>query len=59
MNNDLELEVTLKRDAIQELIAENYTREELFNLIVYCLNKQGNERGAALEIAANLELFAS
>ena len=59
MNNDIEMEVAIKRDYITELIANNYTQEELLNLIIDVLNIQGNEVAAAKNLAANLELFAS
>lgn len=59
MNNDITFETSIKRDELAELIAKNYTREELLHLIIYVIQEQGNEVQTAKQIAANLELFAT
>ena len=59
MNNNISFETSINRDELADMIAKNYTREELLNLIIYVLETQGNEAQAAKEIAANLELFAT
>lgn len=59
MNNNITFETSIKRDDLADMIAKNYTREELLNLIIYVLQTQGNEVQAAKQIAANLELFAT
>lgn len=59
MNNDIIFETSIKRDDLADIIAKNYTREELLNLVIYVLQTQGNEVQGAKQIAANLELFAT
>ena len=59
MNNNITFETSIKRDDLADMIAKDYTREELLNLIIYVLQTQGNEVQAAKQIAANLELFAT
>ena len=59
MNNNIRFETSIHRDELADMMAKNYTREELLNLIFYVLETQGNEAQAAKEIAANLELFAT
>ena len=59
MNNDISFETKISRDDLADLIAENYTQEELLNLIIYVIQKQGNEVAVAASLAANLELFAN